>query len=125
MNTTRHLLLALAFMACASPSCAPLTPAQQAKLSYTEKLAAGLGDKVLKVGVLTGYITPAEANAAREIGNLIITPAPVPAEALPSAKNPKNPLPGGINPPPFACRFLPREAVDLRADAPTGPPLFG
>lgn len=66
-------LLILAALTLASCT---LTPEQQAKLALAEKQAAGVGDKILRVGVLTGYITPAEAAAARAIGTIVVEPAP-------------------------------------------------
>lgn len=119
MNTIRPpILLTLALAACALvSSCAPLTAEQQAKITYTEKLAAGVGDKILKVGVLTGYITPEEATAARAIGKIIVAPAPEPVTAPLTA--PKNPVPVTIGAP-LTLRF-PCDALSERMK----PPLFG
>lgn len=75
-------LLALTIAAAlALPACT-LTPEQKAKIQLAEQQGASLGDKLLKVGVMTGYITPAEADKAREIGAVIVSqPAPAPTAA--------------------------------------------
>lgn len=79
----RILVLAIA---CAAmlPACT-LTPEQKARLQLAEKQAAGVGDKILRIGVFIGEITPEEAEAARTIGKIIVTPEPAPTT---SAKNP-------------------------------------
>lgn len=80
------LAILLAAPAALALSACTLTPEQQARLQLAEKQAAGLGDKLLKVGVLTGYITPQEAAQAREIGTIIVSPAPPTPPAATSGK---------------------------------------
>lgn len=66
-------------------SACTLTPDQQAKLNLAETQVANLGDKLLRIGLLTGKITPEEAAAARAIGAIVVSPAPSPTT---SAKQP-------------------------------------
>ena len=68
--------LLLVITALAGVTSCTLTAEQQAKLALAEKQAAGVGDKILRIGVFTGQITQEEADAARALGTIIVTPAP-------------------------------------------------
>lgn len=80
-----RILLLLTVSAVLGIASCTLTEEQKARLQLAEKQAAGVGDKILRIGVFIGEITPEEAAAARALGNIIVTPEPVPTT---SAKNP-------------------------------------